>query len=111
MPLAYCAYASASPPAPLLHTSPRMPDASITLPIAGRLPIDRVRLLRGVGVLFPDLDRLVGLAGDQTTARVVKRRGEDATLALERAVVGGRAAWEGGCEGARAGRGRRGEEM
>eukprot|EP00961_Rhodomonas_salina_P204101 2754095-Rhodomonas_salina.4 len=66
------------------------PLASLALPPllgAGSrgLPVNRVRLGRGVLVLLPDLDRLVGLARDQARAGLVKGHGVDAGLRLERA--------------------------
>lgn len=39
-----------------------------------RLPVERVRLFRRVFILLPDLDRLVGLSGDKTQARLVECR-------------------------------------
>eukprot|EP00282_Hemiselmis_andersenii_P014384 CAMPEP_0114111388 /NCGR_PEP_ID=MMETSP0043_2-20121206/1828_1 /TAXON_ID=464988 /ORGANISM="Hemiselmis andersenii, Strain CCMP644" /LENGTH=351 /DNA_ID=CAMNT_0001203419 /DNA_START=10 /DNA_END=1061 /DNA_ORIENTATION=- len=49
----------------------------------GSLPLDGVGLLRCVLILLPDLDRLVGLTGDEPRARDVKGGGVDASLTLQ----------------------------
>eukprot|EP00327_Prymnesium_parvum_P027252 CAMPEP_0195589242 /NCGR_PEP_ID=MMETSP0814-20130614/33537_1 /TAXON_ID=97485 /ORGANISM="Prymnesium parvum, Strain Texoma1" /LENGTH=97 /DNA_ID=CAMNT_0040728265 /DNA_START=367 /DNA_END=660 /DNA_ORIENTATION=+ len=47
--------------------------------------MERVRLLRRVRILFPHLDRLVRLTGDEAAPRLVEGRRKDASLALQRA--------------------------
>ena len=59
--------------------------ASVALPLAGRLVVDGVRLCRRLGVLLPDLDRLVRLAGDEARAGLVEGGAVDPALGLERA--------------------------
>merc|ERR1719186_1400047 len=47
------------------------------------LPVDRVGVLRGGRVLLVDLEGLVGLAGDETGARLVEAHLEDSRLRVE----------------------------
>ncbi len=58
--------------------------ASVSSDVLGWAEVDGVGLGGGVRVLLPELDRLVGLGGEQARAGHVKAGREDARLALQR---------------------------
>lgn len=69
------------------YDNPVTSSLNLKLPTSsqGRLPLQRVCLWRGIGILFPDFDSLISLTTDQPRPRMVKNGAHHPRLSIQTA--------------------------